>query len=113
MPRLLECLLNGTNIISAEMQRGAQGFRDLLRLLFSLLLLRVLIKRLLSLLLRLLVERLLSLLLRLLLRLLISRGLNLLLGKCLPAEEQGSSTDSQRTAYANVEHGAPIFSHEG
>jgi hypothetical protein len=109
MPRLLECLLNGTNIISAEMQRGAQGFRDLLRLLFSLLLLRVLIKRLLSLLLRLLVKWLLSLLLRLL----ISRGLNLLLGKCLPAEEQGSSTDSQRTAYANVEHGAPIFSHEG
>jgi hypothetical protein len=91
------------------MQRGAQGFRDLIRLLFSLLLLRFLIKRLLSLLLRLLVKWLLSLLLGLL----ISRGLNLLLGKCLPAEEQGSSTDSQRTAYANVEHGAPIFSHEG
>jgi hypothetical protein len=110
MPCLLECLLNGTDVISAEMQRGAQGFRDLLRLLLSLLLLRVLIKRLLSLLLLLLVK---WLLISLLLRLLITWGLNLLLGKCLPAEEQGSSTDSQRTAYANVEHGAPISSHEG
>jgi hypothetical protein len=109
MPCLLECLLNGTDVISAEMQRGAQGFRDLLRLLLSLLLLRVLIKRLISLLLLLLVKWLLSLLLRLL----ITRGLNLLLGKCLPAEEQGSSTDSQRTAYANVEHGAPNCYHEG